>query len=166
MLQSSEWHTSTSPRPKKSRATKFNIKVILVAFVDDEGIVHSEFVPTETSVTAAVYVDVLTGVRESVRPKRPQKWKNDWALQHDNAPSHMDMAVQELLAGNNIQIVPHPPYWPDLGPSGFWLFPTPKTGLRKRRFATVEDIKENADARVRAIKKKILSMLRQLDRQI
>jgi hypothetical protein len=72
-MQSSEWHTSSSPRPKKSRATKSNIKVILVAFFDDEGIVHREFVPTGTSVTAAFYVDVLRRLSESVRRKRPQK---------------------------------------------------------------------------------------------
>jgi hypothetical protein len=57
------------------------------------------------------------------------------------------------LAKNNIPIVPHPPYSPDLAPSDFWLFPALKMGLRGRRFATVEDIKENADARLRAIQK-------------
>jgi hypothetical protein len=46
----------------------------------------------------------------------------------------------------------HPPYSPDLAPSDFWLFPKLKMGLRGRRFAAVEDIKENADARLHAIK--------------
>jgi histone-lysine N-methyltransferase SETMAR len=54
-IQPSEWHTSSSQRPKKSRATKY-IKVMLVAFFDDERIVHREFVPTGTTVTAAFYV--------------------------------------------------------------------------------------------------------------
>jgi hypothetical protein len=115
-MQSSEWHTDSSPRPKKSRATKSNIKVMLVSFFDDEGIVHREFVPTGTSVTTAFYVDVLTRLRESFKRKRPQKWKNDWVLHHDNAPSHMAMAVQLFLAKNNIPIVPHLPYSPDLAP--------------------------------------------------
>jgi hypothetical protein len=59
------------------------------------------------------------------------------------------MTVQLFLAKNNIPIVPQPPYSPDLAPSDFWL----KMGLRGRRFAMVEDIKQNADARLRAIKK-------------
>jgi hypothetical protein len=92
-------------------------------------------------------VDVLTRLRESVRRKRPQKWKNDWALREDNA-----MAVQQLLGTNNIPIVPHPPYSPDLAPSDLWLFPTLKMGLRGRRFPTLEDVKENADASLRAIR--------------
>jgi hypothetical protein len=62
---------------------------MLVAFFDDEGTVHLEFVPTGTSVTAAFYVDVLTRLRKIVRRKRPQKWKNDWGLHHDQrAQSH------------------------------------------------------------------------------
>jgi hypothetical protein len=39
-MQSSEWHISSSPRPKKPRTTKSNIKVMLVAFFDD-GVVLS-----------------------------------------------------------------------------------------------------------------------------
>jgi transposase len=126
---------------------------MLVAFLNEEGIVHREFVPTRTSVTAALYVEVLTRFRQSVNRKRPQKWKIDWALHHDNALSHTAMAVQQFLAKNNIPIVSYPPYSPDLAPSDFWLFATLKMGLRGRRFATVEDMKENADARLRAIKK-------------
>jgi hypothetical protein len=63
------------------------------------------------------------------------------------------MAAHQFLAKNNIPIVPHPPYSPDLAPSDFSLFPNLKMGLRGRRFATVEDIKEKEDAKLRAIKK-------------
>jgi hypothetical protein len=65
----------------------------------------------------------------------------------------MAMAVQQILAMNNILIVPHLPDSPDLTQSDFWLFPTLKMGLQGRCFATVEDIKENADVRLCAIKK-------------
>jgi hypothetical protein len=41
----------------------------------------------------------------------------------------------------------------DLAPCDFWLFSKLKTGLWSRRFATVDVIKENAEAGVRAIKK-------------
>jgi hypothetical protein len=99
---------------------------MLVAFFDDEVIVHREFVHTGTNVPAAFYVDVLTRLRESFRRKRPQKWKNDWALHHDNAPSHTAMAGEQLFRNNHIPVVPHPLYSPDLAPSDFWLFPTLK----------------------------------------
>jgi hypothetical protein len=41
-----------------------------------------------------------------------------------------------------------------------------KMGLRGRCFATVEDIKEDADARLRAIKNRRFSSMLQLDRQM
>jgi histone-lysine N-methyltransferase SETMAR len=152
-MQSSEWHTSSSPRPKESRATKSNIKVKSVAFFYDDGIVHREFGPTTTSVTAAFLVDFLTLLRQSVRRKWHQKLVNNWALHHDRAPSHTAMAIQQFLVKNNIPIVPHPPYFAVLAPSDFCLFPTLKLCLRGLRLATVEDIKENSDARLRAIRK-------------
>jgi hypothetical protein len=74
------------------------------------------------------------------------------------------MAVQQFLAKNNIPIVPHPPYSPDLAPSDFWLFPMLKVGLRGRRFATVEDIKGNDDARLRAIKQDFHQCYNLIDR--
>ncbi|CAN7975057.1 unnamed protein product, partial [Ixodes persulcatus] len=43
--QSSQWKTSGSPRPKKARQVKSNIKTMLISFFDVKGVVHSEFVP-------------------------------------------------------------------------------------------------------------------------
>jgi histone-lysine N-methyltransferase SETMAR len=100
-----------------------------VAFLDGEGMVHRKFLYMGTSVTPAFYMDVLVRLCESVRRKRPQKWKNDWAPHHDNVPSHKAMAVQQFLAKNNIPIAPHPPYSPYLASSDFWLFLTLKMGL-------------------------------------
>jgi hypothetical protein len=86
------------PAPREAPSNKIQHQVLLVAFFDDEGRVHREFVPIETSVTADFYMDVLTRLRYSVRRKLPRKWKNDWALHHDNAPSHTAIAVQQFLA--------------------------------------------------------------------
>ena len=44
--QSSQWKSPTSPRPKKSRRVKSNLKSIIITFFDIKGIVHKEFVPT------------------------------------------------------------------------------------------------------------------------
>jgi hypothetical protein len=70
---------------------------MLVEFFDDKGIVPREFIPTG-----------------------PRKWKNDWVLHYDNAPSNTAMAVQQFLAKIDIPIVPHPPYSPDFAQSDFW----------------------------------------------
>jgi hypothetical protein len=64
------------------------------------------------------------------------------------------MAVQQFLAvKENHTHAAASLYSPDLAPCDFWLFPKLKTGLRGRRFATADDIKENAEAGLRAVKK-------------
>ena len=52
---SSQWSTSSSPRPKKARQVKSNIKTMLIAFFDIDGPVHHEFVPTGQTVNREFY---------------------------------------------------------------------------------------------------------------
>jgi len=53
-----------------------------------------------------------------VRRKWPEMWKNgNWLLHHDNAPAHNMLVVREFLTKNNVTIVPHPAYSPDLAPA-------------------------------------------------
>jgi len=42
---SSQWKTPHSPRPKKIRQMRSNVKTMLICFFDIQGIVHGEFVP-------------------------------------------------------------------------------------------------------------------------
>jgi len=44
-------------------------------------------------------VEVLRRLRESVRRKRPEKWRDgDWILHHDNEPAHTSHLVQQFVA--------------------------------------------------------------------
>ena len=43
--QSLNWKSALSPRPKKARVFKSKSKVMLIAFFDVHGIVHTEFLP-------------------------------------------------------------------------------------------------------------------------
>ncbi|PNF14554.1 hypothetical protein B7P43_G14959 [Cryptotermes secundus] len=54
----------------------------------------------------------------------------------DNAPAHWAYATQQFLRENNLEVVSHAPYSPDLAPSDFWLFPTMKDTLRGRTFTS------------------------------
>jgi len=83
---------------------------MLICFFDQEGIVHREFVPPGMTVNADFYCDVLRRLRENVRRKRPQKWRNqNLIIHHDNAPAHRSFKVSQILAKNNMTVNPHPP---------------------------------------------------------
>jgi len=104
-------------------------------------IVHKEFVPPGQTVNAAFYVKVLKRLRENVRRKRPDQWRdNTWLLHHDTVPAHSALLTRWFLTNNNMTVVPHPPYSPDLAPCDFFVFPKMKMKLKGRRFQTLEEI--------------------------
>jgi transposase len=82
----------------------------------------------------------LKRLRESIRRKRPDKWKNNWFLHHDNAPAHTSLVVLQFLVSKNTTVVPPHPCSPDLAPCDFFLFPKMKLRLIGRRFDTIEGI--------------------------
>ena len=83
-------------------------------------------------------------LREAVRRKRPEAWTNKtWMLHHDNAPAHASLLIREFLAKQDAIVVPQPPYSPDLAPADFFLSPKLKSTLKRCRFQTTEEMKEN-----------------------
>jgi histone-lysine N-methyltransferase SETMAR len=110
---------------KINNTSESNIKTMLIAFFDVEGLVHYEFLPQCQTMNQTVYITVLQCLRDAVRLKRPHKWSSDtWHLHHGNATCHMALSVREFLAKHSISVVPHPPYSPDLAPCNFFLFPS------------------------------------------
>ena len=151
---SSQWSSSSSPRPKKAREVKSNIKTMLIAFFDIDGLVHHEFVPTGQTVNKEFYKTVLQRLRDALRRHRPEKWRSgNWILHHDNAPAHRAVITNEFLVKHNFPLLPQPPYSPDLAPCDFFLFPQLKKTMKGRRFDYVEDIQANATRQLGAITK-------------
>ena len=132
---------------EEARQVRSNIKSILICFFDQKGIVHKEFVPPGQTFHATFYVEDLKRLRENVRRKRPDQWRNNtWLLHHDNAPAHAALLTRRFLTDNNMTVVPHPPYSPDLAPSDFFLFPKLKMKFKERRFQTLEEIQAESQA--------------------
>jgi len=95
--QSSQWKLPSSPRVKKERLSRSNIKVMMIVFFDIDGIVRAEFVPRNTTVNCEYYKGLLERLRNDVRRKCPEKWANSFILHHDNAPCHTSLLVQQSV---------------------------------------------------------------------
>ncbi|UYV60847.1 hypothetical protein LAZ67_1002591 [Cordylochernes scorpioides] len=140
--QSSQWKLPHEPRPKKARQVRSNVKVFMTVFFDCRGVVHHEFLPQGRTVNKEYYLQVMRNLREAIRQKRPDLWKNkNWLLHHDNAPAHTSLLVRDFLAKNNTLMMPQPPYSPDLTPCDFFLFPKLKRPMKGRSYATLDEIK-------------------------
>ena len=152
--QSSEWRSSTSPRPKKVRQVRSAVKVMLTVFFDCRGVVHHEFAPRNQTINKEYYREVLRRLRDAVRRKRPDLWQaGTWKLHQDNAPAHSSQLVQTFLAKHGIPVVRQAPYSPDMAPCDFWLFSKLKMPLKGTRFESREDIMTNTTAELKAIPK-------------
>jgi len=85
--QSSQWKSPGSPRPKKARQSRSATKSMLIVFFDILGIVHHEFAHEGQTVNAELYCSVLRRLREDIRRKRPELWRADnWLLHDDSVP--------------------------------------------------------------------------------
>lgn len=152
--QSSEYRTKGEPKPKKPRQSRSKIKVMLTVFFDYRGVVHYEFLPPGQTVNKEYYLSVMRRLREAIRLKRPDLWKdNSWLLHFDNAPSHTALVLRDHFAKNSTHIIPQPPYSPDLAPCDFWLFSKLKRPLRGHRFESIEEIQAASKRELKAIPK-------------
>ena len=128
---SSQWKTASSPRLKKARQVKSNVKTMLIVFFDIDGLVHHQYVPRGKTVNKEFYTTVLQRLRDAVWRHRPEKWcSGNWILHHDNAPAPRAVTTNEFMAKHNIPSLPHPPYSPDLAPCDFFLFPQLKKTMK------------------------------------
>ena len=64
--QSSQWKLPKEPRPKKIRQVRSNVKVLLTAFIDFNGVVHHEFLPYGRTVNKEYYLQVMRRLREAI----------------------------------------------------------------------------------------------------
>ena len=84
------------------------------------------------TVTAAVYTHQLQQVAIAVREKRRKR--SAVTLLHDDARSHVVKSTQAKLHEPGWDVLPHPPYSPDIAPSDYHLTHPLESFLAKRKF--------------------------------
>ncbi|KOX68974.1 Histone-lysine N-methyltransferase SETMAR, partial [Melipona quadrifasciata] len=63
----------------------------------------------------------------------------------DNARPHVALAVRQKLLQFDWDVLPHPPYSPDLAPSDYYLFLSLKNSFRGKSFKSIGEIKTHLD---------------------
>ena len=64
--QSSQWKSASSPRTKKARQVKSNLKTTLNCFFDTKGLVQFEYVPQGQTANRQFYLEVLKRLCDAV----------------------------------------------------------------------------------------------------
>lgn len=135
-VSSMEWRTPGSPSPVKAKVTKSAGKVMLTVFWDAKGVIMTDALPHRQTMNSQYYSNLLINLRKSMAKKRRLRRAEQILLLQDNAPCHKARNTLNTCTTQNIKILPHPPYSPDLAPSDFFLFPSLKRHIKGRRFET------------------------------
>lgn len=127
--QRKEWLSPNKVAAPRVKADLHPRKVLLCVWWDQEGVLHYELLPRNQTITAEVYCQQLRRLNNAIHEKRPGL-RHDVLLLHDNARPHVARATKEVIEELGWEVLPHPPYSPDLAPSDFHLFRSLSNQLR------------------------------------
>jgi hypothetical protein len=85
--------TTDIPATQVSLHIDITNDTMLIMFFCIKGTVHFPFIPQGQSVNQTHYVEILKRLHEAVR-RRPELWRSDWILHHDNAAAHKALSVK------------------------------------------------------------------------
>lgn len=122
-------------------------KVLLSIFWDQKGIIYYEILKNNERVDAKRYQLQLIKMRQALHEQRPEYAHRHETvlLQHDNARPHVSILVKNTIADFGWEVLPHPPYSPDIAPCDYHLFRSMQHGLSEQRFLNDEDVKQWLD---------------------
>lgn len=138
---SKQWKHTDSPPPKKFKVRPSAGKVMLSVFWDAKGILLIDFLEHGHTITGDYYANLLTKLHGEIKAKRRGILRRGVLLLHDNAPAHTSAVATKRAGVLKYEILPHPPYSPDLAPSDFYLFGKLKDHLRGRHFHDDDTLK-------------------------
>lgn len=130
-------HASTST----ARPNIHGTKRLLCIWWDQLGVVYYELLRENETVTGALYRTQLMRLSRALKEKRAQyaSRHDKIILLHDGARPHVAAPVKTYLETLKWEVLPHPPYSPDIAPSDYHLFRSMAHGLSGQRFASEDD---------------------------
>ncbi|KAL1460741.1 hypothetical protein WDU94_012693 [Cyamophila willieti] len=140
--QSKQWTSKDEPAPKKAKAVLSAGKVMATVFWDARGVIFVDYLEKGQTINSAYYVTLLDTLNEKLKEKRPHLGKKKVLFHQDNAPVHTSTTSMAKLHELRWELLPHPPYSPDLAPCDYHLFPNLKKWLGGKKFASNTDLIE------------------------
>ncbi|UYV78412.1 SETMAR [Cordylochernes scorpioides] len=122
-------------------------KQMLCIWWDQLGVIYYELLQPNDTITGECYQQQLMRLSQALKIKRPlyAKRHDKVIYQHDNAQPHVAKVVKETLKPLQWDVLPHPPYSPDIAPSDYHMFRSMTHGLAEQHFTSYEEAKNWVD---------------------
>lgn len=126
------------------RPTLTTKKHLASVFWDSKGVILIDILPQGKTITGIYYSGLLHKLKDALWSERRRR-TTDGALflQQDNARPHTAVVTTNTLREIGLQLLPHPPYSPDLAPSDFYLFSPLKSALKGKSFNNAAEIMQD-----------------------
>ncbi|CAK9801736.1 Histone-lysine N-methyltransferase SETMAR [Anthophora plagiata] len=106
-----------------------------------QGVIHYSFLQPGETITAMSYCREIDVMHEKLMKKQPALLNRHGAiLLHDNARPHKASITDDKLTSLQYEILPHPPYSPDISPTDYYLFRNYELFLREKKYNNQNDI--------------------------
>jgi histone-lysine N-methyltransferase SETMAR len=129
-----------SPSPKEAKAIFSAGKIMTAVFWDSKGIIHLDVLTGQKTINAQYYSTLLNEkVKSPIRLKRRKRQDSVFFLQ-DNVRPHTAALMMATLLKLKWEVLPHPPYSPDLAPSDYHLFGPLKRVLGGKIFRNKDEV--------------------------
>ena len=115
---------------------------------EDADVIYYELLKPNETINEERYRTHFIRLSRALREKRPQYEQRygKVILQHDNARPHVAKTVKTYLETLKWEVLPHPPYSPDIAPSDYCFFRSMAHGPTDQQFRSYEDIEKWLDS--------------------
>jgi [histone H3]-lysine36 N-dimethyltransferase SETMAR len=119
-------------------------KVMLCIWWDFIVVIYWELLQSNNTVTSEVYCTQLERVQQELLKSRASLVNRKGViLLHDNARPHVSNMTQQKIAQLGWEVLPHPPYSPDLAPSDYHLFRSLQHHISGKNYNSFECVKND-----------------------
>ncbi|GFY26019.1 mariner Mos1 transposase [Trichonephila clavipes] len=136
------WSRPGEPTQTLSKSDIHQKKVLLSVWWDYKEIVYFELLPPNRTINSDVYIEQLTKLNNAFEEKWPELTNRKGVEFHQgNARPHTSLVTRQKLLKLGWDLLPHPPYSPDLAPSDYFLFRSLQNSLNGKNFNSDDDVK-------------------------
>lgn len=112
-------------------------------FCNARGVIFIDYLEKSKTINSEYYMSLLQRLKEE---KITANGKETILFHQGNAPCHKSIKTMVRLHELNFQLLPHPPYSPDVPPSGYWLLADLKQMLAGKRYRSNEKVITGTEA--------------------
>ena len=116
---SAEWTEAGERSPKRPKTQQWAGKVMLSVCWDVHGILFIDYLDIGKTIDSDYYLVSLDRLSAEIKRKGHQMRKKESLFHQDNAPCHNSMETMVKLDELSFELLPHPPFPPDLAPSDY-----------------------------------------------